>query len=397
MRDRSSRWIIPALSMIISVCVHAAPATLSLGSPAPDFDLKGFVVAEQGAATDQPSASLQIKERQYSLADFDRARVLVLIFTCNHCPTAQAYEKRIMQLVNDYKARAVAIVAITSNNPQAVRLDELGYTDLGDSYEDTQIRALERGFNFPYLYDGDKQAVAQAYGPAATPHVFVFDRARKLRYTGRIDNAENPAELTQQETRDAIEALLAGRAPAVTTTRTFGCSLKWADKIKSAERALKAWNQEQVNIKSISASAVKELVENKTDRLRLVNVWATWCGPCVVEFPELVTINRMYRNRAFEMISINLDVPARQAQAQAFLQKQAASFRNYIYDSSDKDALADALDPSWNGAMPHTVLIAPDGRIIYRHTGMIDALEVKRAIVGFVGRYFFKPAQGVDL
>jgi len=139
------------------------------------------------------------------------------------------------------------------------------------------------------------------------------------------------------------------------------------------------------------------LAENNTDRLRLVNVWATWCGPCIVEFPELVTINRMYRNREFEMISINLDVSTRRTQAQAFLKKQAASFRNFIYDSSDKDALAEALDPTWNGAMPHTVLIAPGGRIIYRHTGMIDALEVKRAIVDFVGRYFFKPTQGANL
>jgi len=397
MRVRSLHCAILALVMVVTTTIHAASATLSLGSPAPDFQLKGFVLEKSATGADQSSGVLQVKESQYALADFAKARVLVLVFTCNHCPTAQAYEKRIMQLVTDYKARGVAIVAITPNNPQAVRLDELGYTDLGDSYEDTKMRALERRFNFPYLYDGDEQVMAQAYGPVATPHVFVFDRARKLRYTGRIDNAENPEEVTQHETRDAIEALLAGRAPAVTRTRTFGCSLKWADKITSAQEALEKWNQEAVKIEPISESAVKQLAENKTERLRLVNLWATWCGPCVVEFPELVTINRMYRNRPFEMISISLDVPARQAQAQAFLQKQAASFRNYIYDSSDKDALAEALDPSWNGAMPHTVLIAPGGRIVYRHTGMIDALEVKRAIVDSVGRYFFKPAQGADL
>jgi thiol-disulfide isomerase/thioredoxin len=296
-----------------------------------------------------------------------------------------------MQLVTDYQPRGVAVVAITSNHPQAVRLDELGYTDLGDSYEDTKVRALERGFNFPYLYDGDTQAVAQAYGPAATPHVFVFDRARTLRYTGRIDNAENPAQVTQHETRDAIEALLAGRAPAVTRTRTFGCSLKWADKIPSAKKALAKWNQEEVELERVSAAAVRQLAENKTEKLRLVNIWATWCGPCIVELPELVTIHRMYRNRAFEMVSISLDGPDRQTQAQAFLQKHAASFHNFIYDSSDRDALAEALDPAWTGASPHTVLIAPGGEIIYRHTGMIDPLEVKRAVVGFVGRYYFKP------
>ena len=396
MKDRAIRWTIFALAMVLTASAHAAPATLALGSPAPDFQLRGFVVTES-SGTDQVPESLKIKEAQYRLADFDKAQVLVLIFTCNHCPTAQAYEKRIIQLVNDYQGRGVAIVAITSNNPQAVRLDELGYTDLGDSYEDTQVRALARGFNFVYLYDGDKQAAAQAYGPVATPHVFVFDRARRLRYTGRIDNGENPAQVTKQETRDAIEALLAGRAPEVTQTRTFGCSLKWADKIPSAQKALEKWNQEEVSVEPISAAAVKQLAENKTDKLRVVNLWATWCGPCIVEFPELVTINRMYRNRDFEMISISLDGSARQAQAHAFLKQHAASFRNYIYDSPDKDALAEALDPSWNGAMPHTLLIAPGGRVIYRHTGMIDALTVRRAIVGAVGRYFFKPAPGSNL
>lgn len=396
MTDRATRWTIFALSMVVTVSVQAAPATLALGSPAPDFQLRGFVVT-QSSGTDEASGSAKIKETQYTLADFDKAQVLVLIFTCNHCPTAQAYEKRIMQLVDDYQARGVAIVAVTSNNPQAVRLDELGYTDLGDSYEDTQVRALQRGFNFVYLYDGDEQAAAQAYGPVATPHVFVFDRGRRLRYTGRIDNGENPAQVTTQETRAAIEALLAGRTPEVTQTRTFGCSLKWADKIPSAQKALEKWNQEEVSIEPISASAVKALAGNNTDKLRLVNIWATWCGPCVVELPELVTIHRMYRNRDFEMISISVDGSARQAQAQAFLKKHAASFRNFIYDSPDKDALAEALDPSWNGAMPHTLLIAPGGRVIYRHTGMIDALDVKRAIVGSVGRYFFKPAPGADL
>lgn len=396
MRDRAMHWAVFVLVVVVTWVVHAAPATLTLGSPAPAFQLRGFVLVES-TGTDQASGTLQVKEAQYTLADFDDAKVLVLIFTCNHCPTAQAYEKRIMRLVDDYRDRGVAIVAITSNHPQAVRLDELGYTDLGDSLEDTQIRALERGFNFPYLYDGDDQAMAQAYGPVATPHVFVFDRDRKLRYTGRLDNRENPAEVTQQETRDAIEALLAGRVPKATRTRTFGCSLKWADKIASAQKALAKWNQEKVSIEPISASAVKQLAENNTDKLRLVNVWATWCAPCIAELPELVTIHRMYRNRDFEMISISLDGSARQGKAQAFLKKNAASFRNFIYNSPDKDALAEALDASWNGALPHTVLIAPGGDIIYRHSGVIDALEVKRAIVGWVGRYFFKPTPGTDL
>ena len=126
----------------------------------------------------------------YSLADFQDAEILAIIFTCNHCPTAQAYEERIKKLVEDYQNRGVAIVAVSPNDPEAVRLDELGFSDLGDSLEDMKIRAKDQEFNFPYLYDGETQAMSRAYGPVATPHVFLFDRERKLRFAGRIDDHE---------------------------------------------------------------------------------------------------------------------------------------------------------------------------------------------------------------
>jgi len=140
--------------------------TLRIGQKAPDFNLPG------------------VDGRNYKLADFVDADVLVIIFTCNHCPTAQAYEERIKKLAADYKNKGVALVAISANDPKAVRLDELGYSDMSDSFEEMKIRAKDMGYNFPYLYDGDNQKVSLAYGPARTPHVFIFDRQRELRYVG---------------------------------------------------------------------------------------------------------------------------------------------------------------------------------------------------------------------
>jgi thiol-disulfide isomerase/thioredoxin len=169
------------------------PRTLAVGSSAPDFDLPG------------------VDGRNYRLSDFSAAKVLIVVFTCNHCPTAQAYEDRIESLAEDYKAKGAALVAISPNDPQAVRLDELGYTDLSDSFEEMKTRARDKGFTFPYLYDGATQEVSKAYGPAATPHLFIFDSARKLRYTGRVDNSEKPGLVTSTDARSAIEALLAGR------------------------------------------------------------------------------------------------------------------------------------------------------------------------------------------
>src|SRR5215471_4654717 len=187
--------------------------TLEIGARAPDVKLKG------------------VDDKMYSLASFKDANILVVVFTCNHCPTAQAYEDRIIQLTKDYSPKGVKVVAIMPNNPNAIRLDELGYTDMSDSFEEMKIRAKERHFNFPYLYDGDTQATANAYGPVATPHVFIFDKERKLRYEGRVDDVEKPTGTPKNfDTRNAIEALLSNKEVPVTTTKVFGCSIKWAEK-----------------------------------------------------------------------------------------------------------------------------------------------------------------------
>src|SRR3954469_11683084 len=177
-----------AVAVMLLVCVARAaqnPPTLKMGAQAPDFNLPG------------------VDGKTYSLKDFSDAKILVIIFTCNHCPTAQAYEKRIIKLHEDYKDKGVALVAISPNDPLAVRLDELGYTEYSDSFEEMKLRAGEHGWKFPYLYDGDTQAIATAYGVVATPHVYIFDQDRVLRYTGRIDDSEVKT-VTSHDTRNAI-------------------------------------------------------------------------------------------------------------------------------------------------------------------------------------------------
>ena len=344
--------------------------TLAVGSPAPDFDLPG------------------VDGRRYSLEDFASSRLLVLVFTCNHCPTAQAYEDRILELHADYSKRGVALVAISPNDPLAVRPDELGYSDLGDSLEDMKIRARERGFAFPYLYDGDTQAVTKRYGPVATPHVFVFDQARKLRFVGRIDDAENPAKTKVHDTRSAIDALLAGQPVPVSQTKVFGCSIKWAEKRGWLEEGKKRWAAEEVALAPIDAPGLKALARNDSTKLRLVNVWATWCGPCVIEFPDLVTVNRMYRGRGLEVVTVSADPPEKRDAALGFLKDKQASTRNFVFETGDPYAMIEAVDPLWQGALPHTLLVAPGGRVIYRSQGAFEPLALRKAIVGYVGRYY---------
>jgi thiol-disulfide isomerase/thioredoxin len=352
------------------------PKPLAIGRSAPDFDLPG------------------VDGRRWSLADFADARVLVVVFTADHCPTAQAYEGRIEKLADGFRDRGVRFVLISANDPLALRLDEQGYSDLGDTLEDMKIRARDRGWTFPYLYDGETQETSREYGPQATPHVFVFDGARKLRYAGRVDDDENPAKATTHEARDAIEAVLAGRPVAVETTRTFGCSIKWADKREWVKKGFEDWAKEEVSLDPVDLAGVRALVGNDSGKLRLVNVWATWCGPCVVEFPALVEINRIYRGRDFEVVTVNADPPEGREKALAFLKERQASMRNVALEEGSPYALVEAVDADWGGGLPHTILVAPGGDVVYRSDGAFDTLGLRRAIVGWLGRYYFSKPGG---
>jgi len=344
--------------------------TLAIGAAAPDFDLPG------------------VDGRRHTLASFKDAKVLVLVFTANHCPTAQAYEERLERLHADFAGRGVALVLVSPNDPLALRLDEQGYTDLGDTLAEMKQRAQDRGWKLPYLYDGETQSMSRAYGPVATPHVFVFDAERKLRFAGRVDDNENPARATSTDARNAIEAVLAGRPVPVATTKVFGCSVKWSDKRSSVKDGFEKWAQEPVSLDVADTAAIAALAKGDAKKLRLVNVWATWCGPCVVEFPELVSLHRIYRGRDFEAVTVNADDPEQRGKVLEFLKQQQASTRNVAFDKADPYALVEAVDPKWQGALPYTILVAPGGKVIYRSDGAFETKVLRKAIVGWLGRYY---------
>lgn len=355
---------------IFSALASSDPVPLAIGSPAPSFSLP---------ATDG---------KTYTLNDFSSSKILVIVFTCNHCPTAQAYEDRIKQLVLDYQGKGVSVIAISPNDPLSVRLDEMGYTDVGDSFEDMKVRYKDKNFNFPYLFDGETSAVSMQYGPQVTPHVFIFDQQRKLRYTGRIDDGEKPGTAKTHDTRNAIDAMLADKPVPVEKTKTFGCSVKWPDKRDYAKAAEDEWAKERINLEELPLDQLNSLIANKDGiNYKLVNVWATWCGPCVTEFPYFVEMNRMYRNREFEMISISLDELGRKQNALNFLTRKHGSMKNYIF-RGDRYAFIEAIDKNWEGSLPYTIFIAPGGKILYRKPGIIDPLALKKIIVESIGRVY---------
>jgi peroxiredoxin len=351
------------LSFALVACAEDAHPILALGSPAPNFELPG------------------VDGQMHKLSDYASSPVLVVVFTCNHCPIAQMYETRIQKLADDYRGRGVAVVAIQPNAPEAIRIDELDSSDMSDSLDEMKLRVQYKQLQYPYLYDGATQSVARAYGPQATPHVFIFDRERHLRYEGRMDNSYRTELVKTQDARNAIDALLANQDVAVKHTGVFGCSTKWKEKEASQLEALHKIESQPVRLEMASAEELKKLRTNPTGKTLLVSFWATWCGSCIHEFPDVEDTYRMYGVRDLELVTVAANMPDEKSGVQRLLEKMHATSRNLLFDSDDTAALQAAFDPKWESAVPYTVLIAPDGKILYQKQGTIDILELRRTIL----------------
>lgn len=336
---------------------------LPIGSPLPDFSLPG------------------VDGKTHKAAEYGGTKLLAIVFESNHCPVSQLYESRIEKLYEDYRKKGMALVAINPNNPKTVRLDELGYTDVTDSLPEMKLRARLRGIDWPYLYDGDTQAVSVKFGAVATPHIFIFDQERKLRYQGRIDDNQREELVKTQDARNAIEALLTGKPVPVAETTAFGCTTKWLSKASGVEQEWARIQAEPVTVDMVGAEDLKRIRANATDKVLLVNLWSTACATCARQFFDLETTYRMYRKRAFDLITISTNAPGDAPQVLAFLKKEYASSQNKQFASADRAGLQAAWGEKWNPAQPLTMVIAPGGQVLYKKEGKIDILEVRRTIL----------------
>jgi thiol-disulfide isomerase/thioredoxin len=336
---------------------------LALGSSAPAFALPG------------------VDGKMHKLSDYASSPVLVVAFTCNHCPIAQMYEKRIQALADDYNAKGVALIAIQPNDPKAIRIDELDSSDVSDTLPEMKIRVAYKHLSYPYLYDGDTQQTTRAYGPQATPHVFIFDQQRHLRYEGRIDNSYRTELVKTNNARDAIDALLAHKEIAVKHTGVFGCSTKWSEKSADRMAAVHKVEEEPVSVAPVTRADLARLHTNPDHKMMLVDFWATWCGSCLVEFPDLENTYRMYANRDLLLTTVSANMPDEKPSVLRFLEKQHATSKNLLFASTETTELQTAFDSKWDSAVPYTVLLSPEGKVLYKTQGPVDLLALRRTIL----------------
>jgi thiol-disulfide isomerase/thioredoxin len=244
-----------------------------------------------------------------------------------------------------------------------------------------KIRTQYKRLRYPYLYDGDAQQAARAYGPRATPHMFVFDSQRHLRYEGRLDNSYRLELVKTHEARDAIDALLAHKEVAVTHTGVFGCSTKWSEKSSDRFAELAKIDEQPITVALASKADLAKLRTNPTHQMMLVDFWATWCGSCIVEFADLQNTLHMYADRDFSLVTVSANMPDEKAGVLHFLEKQHATSSNLLFDSDDTVSLQAAFDPAWDSAVPYTVLLSGDSKVLYKKLGSVDMLELRRTIL----------------
>lgn len=188
-----------AFALLLTATVACAADEIALGAKAPAFALVN--------AVDGKSVAFQPGD----------GKISVVVFTCNQCPFAKAFEPRIIELAKEFQAKGVVFYAIDPN-------DDVKFPE--ETLEEMKKRAVAKGYPFPYLKDGDS-AIARAYGARVTPHVFVVDKGGSVRYRGYVDDSAKPDQRTKTGLTDALNALLSNGAIAETSTRAFGCTIKW--------------------------------------------------------------------------------------------------------------------------------------------------------------------------
>lgn len=342
---------------------NQAGLALDLGDVLPDFSLPG---------TDG---------KPHSPADYKEKKLLAVVFLSNHCPTSQRFQDRLISLAREYGPKGLAVVAISPNHPQAIPLDELAFSDLGDSLEDMKSRAKRKMYPFPYLYDGQTQGVTKSFGAAATPHAFLFDQKRILRYAGRIGDLDNENRLDRQELFQAVESLLNGKPPPVEKTKVYGGTIRKRENAYIAEGMLKRFSRETVYLKKTTVQKLEFMRRNKSVRTKLFFVWSSENPKIRSLLLTLSEVHKIYRKRGLEWVTVNVDGEDHEEHVHSLLKETHASGRNFFCRGAAISPLADLRGERGDQVTPYLAVVRPGGAVSYRSTSGLDPLELKRQIL----------------
>lgn len=345
------RRFLLAVFVSLFVSLFAAAAPLTVGQAVPDFTLKD--------TTGKP----------HSLKAY-RGRMVVIGFVGAKCPISNAYISRMNGIAQDYQAKNVVFLGINSNANEPLSL--------------IKENAAKAKYSFAILQDKNN-VVADAFGAMVTPEMFVLDGTGVLRYHGRVDSASDIARVERHDLRVALDELLAGNPASKPELKAFGCQIKrvpgsQAVKPKPAAAKPKEPNTEGL-VTLLKPAEFNKLKTDSQGKVLLLNFWATWCAPCVAEFPEFVMIDKTYRSRGVRTVAISTDEKSDiESAVVPFLKKQNATFESFLSDADDPQLLIDVVDKNWSGALPATFVFDKQGKLVFTKYGIIDREELLKVL-----------------
>ena len=333
---------ISLLLLLGTSSLFADPA--QLGAPAPDFKLKDFA------------------GREHSLAEL-KGQTVVLGFLGVKCPVSAAYSSRISAIASSFSEKGVTFLGINSNAHESIN--------------EIRANAEKSGYVFPVLKD-EMNRVADMYGATVTPEMFVIDNKGILRYHGRVDNASDPARVERQDLKLAIEEVLKGDAPLKPFLKAYGCQIQ---RVPAAKTTSTSEPTAQPKVSMLKPQDFADLKKASAGKVLVVNFWATWCAPCVAEFPEFVKLHESYKDKGVRMVSISTDETGDIKSAVIpFLKKQNAGFEVFVSAAADPQDLIDVVDKNWSGALPATFVFDKAGKLVLTKYGIIDRDELIKVV-----------------
>ena len=322
-----------------------------------------------------------IDGRIYDSTEFNKSELLVIVFLSNHCRTSQIFQHRIIRLATEYRNKGLAVVAISPNDPEAILPDELSHSELGDTLPEMALRAKKLLYPFPYLYDGKTQEVAKAYGVRVTPHAFLFDKKRKLRYSGRIGDPKNPEREDRAELRIAVNSLIHGIEPAVVRGLVFGNSIKWIKDRVIAQKTRERFARESVYLKNANIRTLQFVRRNDSKLPKLIYVWSNKDKNNRQELLQLAAIHKIYRKRGLKLVTICVDGSDFTDVAKKLLSETQSSGTNYICPGTEISPVVDLRAEEGIETTPFLGLLTSEAKIFYRSKKGFEPLTIKRHII----------------
>jgi peroxiredoxin len=331
-----------------------APASPTVGQPVPDFTLA------------------DLSGRTHSLKDY-RGKSVVVGFISARCPISNAYKDRIRAIADEYAKRGVAFLGVNSSADESI--------------EEARAYAAKNNLDFPILKD-EGNVVADAYAAERTPKIYLIDGEGVLRYQGRIDNSQDPRMVKRNDLREALNEMLSGKPVSVAETKALGCLIKRVQDAKAIPAMAPAKTkvtQAEPKVGTLKPADFGKFKDSAKGKVLVLNFWATWCGPCVAEFPELVALDAKYRDKGVKLVGITADdADDVQPKVIPFIKKHNVKFDIIRQDTDDPEEMLNQITKDWNGVIPATFVYDKKGNLAYSRFGIIDrdllVAEIEKAL-----------------